>query len=577
MKTMAFTAPVLRRIAALVALPVLCALFAAPALAGVSASLDRTEATLGETVTLILETDDPSQQLQTDLSGLEGDFAVLNQSTESRVSLVNGQRSVVVRLLIRLEPLRAGTLQIPPLSFAGASTSSIALEVREPPPLAPGEQPPVIVEVALDPPEGPYYVMSQIGLTLRIMYKRNLTDAGMTSPAPDQASLRQIDETNYQVRRGGEVYDVIDKRFALFPERSGTMEIPPVVLTGRYRSLASGQRWSPTDRGRRIRASSEPLSVEVLPRPDAYTGTHWLPARELELSQRISDIDDLKAGEPLTVTLIVDAVGLEENMLEEPAWPDLEGARIYADQPQGITRDDGEWVLGHKEFRYAVVPEQAGELRLPEIRLDWWDTVENRQRTAVVPPQTFTVAPAASTASAMPPPAEAVAAERPLPPRAAGDLTAVNAWRNAALVFAGLWLGTLVLWLLRRGAPRAPSPTPRDSGDERAVLQALERACRDGDAAAARGALARWVRHHGPAEARGSVLAFARQGGDDALRDAVYALEAGAFAPGQETVDTQALWRAFQAWRKEGRRRPARDDGAERSLELYADGGGRRA
>jgi hypothetical protein len=82
------------------------------------------------------------------------------------------------------------------------------------------------------------------------------------------------------------------------------------------------------------------------------------------------------------------------------------------------------------------------------------------------------------------------------------------------------------------------------------------------------------VRHHGPAVAHGSVLAFARQAGDDALRDAVYALDAGAFAPGEARVDTQALWRAFQAWRQEARRRPAKGDGAERSLELYARGGG---
>jgi len=76
-------------------------------------------------------------------------------------------------------------------------------------------------------------------------------------------------------------------------------------------------------------------------------------------------------GEPVTRTIIIDAVGLEENMIAEPVWPELPGARIYPDQPQGISRDDGEWVLGHKEFRYAVVPEQEGELVLPELTVEW--------------------------------------------------------------------------------------------------------------------------------------------------------------------------------------------------------------
>ena len=104
----------------------------------------------------------------------------------------------------------------------------------------------------------------------------------------------------------------------------------------------------------------------------------------------------------------MDAVGLEENMLEEPVWPELPDTRIYPDQPQGISRDDGEWVLGHKEFRYAIVPEQAGELVLPEIRLDWWDTVSHQQRTAVLPAQRLNVLPSETGPSAALPPTNVV-------------------------------------------------------------------------------------------------------------------------------------------------------------------------
>ena len=97
-------------------------------------------------------------------------------------------------------------------------------------------------------------------------------------------------------------------------------------------------------------------------------------------------------------------------MITEPAWPEIPNARIYPDQPQGISRDDGQWVLGHKEFRYAIVPEQEGELVLPELKVHWWDTVNNRQQTAVLPAKRIEVQASAVTPVAQP---EAVVSDTP--------------------------------------------------------------------------------------------------------------------------------------------------------------------
>ena len=62
----------------------------------------------GETVTLILETSDPKQSLDADLSGLESDFAVLDRRSETQMSIVNGRQSAEVRTMIVLEPKRSG-------------------------------------------------------------------------------------------------------------------------------------------------------------------------------------------------------------------------------------------------------------------------------------------------------------------------------------------------------------------------------------------------------------------------------------------------------------------------------------
>ena len=106
----------------------------------------------------------------------------------------------------------------------------------------------------------------------------------------------------------------------------------------------------------------------------------------------------------------------------------MENARIYPDQPQGISRDDGQWVLGHKEFRYAVVPEQAGELVLPEIRLDWWDTTTNTLQTASLPEHRMMVA-----ASVLAPDLASLSLAEIAELNAARKLPPVDQWHPAAI------------------------------------------------------------------------------------------------------------------------------------------------
>jgi hypothetical protein len=243
--------------------------------AQVSVSLDRTEIVLGETVTLILQTADPKQSLEADY--------------------VNGNQSATVRVLTTLEPKRVGVLVIPAMQFPGASTSEIRLTVKPPAPLAPGQLEPVFIELELAPREGPYYVMAQISLTVRVFYQQNLTEAAMNPPEPEQASVRLLDEVPYQTQRNGNRYRVLERHFAVFPERSGTLVIPPLELSGRLVERPADRLWQPSVRGRRVRIESEPLMIAILPRPDSFDGDHWLPARKIQLSQNISDNPGLRA------------------------------------------------------------------------------------------------------------------------------------------------------------------------------------------------------------------------------------------------------------------------------------------
>ncbi len=540
------------------ALAVLALFAAMPLQAAVQAQLDRGRITEGETVTLTIMTDEARQNLEADFSALEQDFVILDRRSETQLSIVNGRQTASVRLILTLEPRAAGVFQIPPLTFGNETTASIGVQVDPAPALEPGSQPPVFIEMEVVPAEGPYFVHAQIGLVVRVFYQQNLTEAAISQPDPSPASVRLMQETPYQAERGGERYRVLERTYAVFPERSGELDIPPMQLTGRLVERKSTSVWQPAVRGRRVQVESDAVQLNIEPKPAEFSGSEWQPARDYQLTQQISSGDALRVGEPVTRTVIIDAVGLEENMIVEPAWPELPDARIYPDQPQGITRDDGQWVLGHKEFRYAVVPEKEGELVLPELKVEWWDTKNNQARTATLAAHTIFVQP-----SSLVPPPPAVTS-----PGFSGDETAVSShfngptepayWRWLTVVFAALWILTLLAAFRMKdhgGNAKAGKASDADlSETEAATLSSLQRACKSGDRRLARQALQKWLREYGPGENNSSLLEFAAGTGDPGISESVYELDAEGFKASSShdarpAWNGDAFWTRFEAWR----------------------------
>ena len=537
-------------------------LASSPLCAAVRAELDRARIVEGETVTLTLLTDEAGQNLETDFSALERDFEILDRRSETQLSIANGRQTAVIRLVLTLEPKATGEFTIPALNFGDESSTPIRVRVEPAPELEPGEQPPVFIEMEVLPAGGPYYVHAQIGLVVRVFYQQNLTEAAISQPDPSPASVRLMQETPYQAERGGERYRVLERSYAVFPERSGALDIPPMELTGRLVERRPGNVWQPAVRGRRIRVQSEALKLNIEPKPATFFGAEWQPARDYRITQQISTGDELRVGEPVTRTIIIDATGLEENMIVEPAWPELADARIYPDKPQGITRDDGQWVLGHKEFRYAVVPEKEGDLALPELRVDWWDTREGVSRTAVLPSYVIKVQPSAL----VPPSAPLTPVGEEVSVLASNPRSEPGYWRMLAILFAALWVMTLLAaWRLRGrkrtevAAQRSARHSPENADQ---ALSGLQKACRSDDRRGARKSLQDWLRAD---RGNASLLDFASSLGDPDLAECLYALDAEGFrAPeephktpdwnGREFLNTFERWRRHASEAREGNR-----------------------
>lgn len=528
--------------------------------AQVQASLDRSTAQLGDTVTLNLRSQ--TAPLATpDLSRLAGDFEVLGQSSGSTSSFVNGQRSVEYSYGVALRPLHQGTLHIPPLTVGNETTQPLTLQVTAPSASSQAVTGPVFVEATVDPAHA--YVGQQLSLSVKLYYTANLANASLGDPRIDGVDVSRIGgDTDYQAERNGRTYNVIERRYVLVPQRAGELTIPPIPFQGDL--LDPNDPDSFLGMGAPVSAQSRPLTVTVDAAPADWGGAAWLPARKLSLT--LDGLPDaatpLHVGQPFSLTLTMEATGLPFEALPALSLPALDGATAYPDKPVTGNRADGPWVVGRRQQAFAIVPGKAGTLTVPAITVKWWNVLTDRAETATIPAHRFTVlsasgapvpavtppAAAGSSAPAAASSTAAVAEDHGTPPRGLP-------WNWIALGSFGLWLVTvpvgIVWWRRRRSAPTAPTPTTATTAlPARDARQAFLRAAREADAAEQAQRLLAWAQAERPGLRHLDAVAAALASPEQIA--AIDALQRARYASSVPAPDREALAKAFArgfAWR----------------------------
>jgi hypothetical protein len=572
--------------------------------ASLHAFLDRSHVSLGDTVTLNIQSSGP---LGTpDLTPLEKDFRVLGTSNSSSMQIVNGQTTRTTQLGIALKPLHAGKLAIPALDAGGTKTQPLTLQVGAAPSGGSGRTgDPVFMETSTL--SSSPYVGEQTVYTVRLFYLPGVSGS-LGDPSADGARLVKLDRDHrYTVDRNGYAYQVLEYSWALIPQRAGTITVQGPTFQGQHLAVGNPGTWFNNPNallnnpnallngqipgiGAPVSASAPVARIDARAVP-ANAGKPWLPARAVQLKLTgLPANGEVTAGVPLTVTLSISAAGQPAEALPEPELPTIAGARVYPDQTRDSTDDSGQWLQGTRTRNFAIVPQRDGKLSLPAITLDWWDVAHDRAQQASVPARTLQVsgvvaggattvasAPATgSTASSAAAPATPVA---PIATAARRGNDAQWFWRAVALASLALWLLVIAAvatwWLMRRklqrvtngetaaATARAAEAEAKDASKSPRTLQveALE-AARSGDAAKCEHALLAWARALHPDVANVAALQAALS--DPAQRDALDGLQRARWQGGDAASACSAVGGAFArgfTWRADGKPpRVGRDD-----------------
>ena len=492
---------------------IMASLWASVAVAELSATVDRREIAMGETLRLTLLGDAGEQPAEIDLSPLSRDWEILSRSSATNARYINGQNQVTRSLEMELAPLREGTLSIPSLSHSGRSTTPVAIRVNPEPIVAPGDAL-VLFEASVD--EASVYVQAETILTVTLQQAINLDGGEISVFDIPGATVEDLERRSFQRRVGNRTWLVTELRYAVYPQKSGTLTIPAIGFTAR--EVQPGRSLLGARLGRRLRMASSPIELQVKSVPDDFPGEVWLPARELNLTEKWSlDPESLEVGDSTTRTLTLIAKGLQGSQL--PPLSSIQGTmnipelRFYPDQESIEQSELADGLQGQRIQSEALVARSGGNWTLPEIRIPWWNTETDTLQFAVLPARSVSV--------------NALS----IPGTEAPTVVTDSAPSSTAVLPVWIWIlsgsGWLIalalavlLWTRHRAGHTGPSnsvPSETAAADLRQALVAVRRNLEKGDVAALRRGVLDWASLHHDRHF-GSLSALARVSSDELAR-----------------------------------------------------------
>lgn len=482
-----------------------------------------------------------------DASSLGEDFEVVGRSSSRQIRTVNSSNNQpvttsVVTWALELLPKDVGVFTVPSVSVRGQKSQLLTLTVNE---LPTGAKRDVFVEATVDTQST--WVQSQVTMTLRVYQAIDIVDGGLDVPSGADLVVERIGDEDSRESEvlDGRQYSVTVRRFALFPQKSGTTTIDPITLSVTVPADPAKVRgfFSPT---RKITRRTAPITLDVQARPPNGS-TWWLPARAVQLERTWSgDPSAAEVDQPLTRSIVLRASGVLESQLPEINIPAIEGLSLYAEQPIQAMGANEAGLVAEQRINWAIIPQRAGELTLPAINVDWFNTQTGKKETAVLPEEIIYVK--ASTSSTGSPGQAAdnvqsnndsfanstqadavnsgISNQAPfvdslaftteglaLPTEAMSDQMAAlektsNTWRTATIAALALWLATVAFFMIRRlRQPQDNDGLSRSNHQQRlgpvrsksrslysrlSPLAGVESSCKEGDLSSVQRSLLEW-------------------------------------------------------------------------------------
>jgi hypothetical protein len=410
-------------------------------------------------------------------------------------------------------------------------------------------------------------LQSQVLYTLRLYRRVDIAQAQLTDPELADAVVEKLaDDNNYATKVNGVDYSVTERKYAIFPQKSGKVTIKPLRLTAEVVVNARRGFNGLFNSTQTKQIVSKEITLDVKPAPATFTGSHWLSAEQLEVKQEWSgDFQQMKVGEPLTRTLTLIAKGATVGSLPELNTTKTDAQlKTYPDQPILKEQKTTDGLLAMREEKIAIIPSKTGSYTLPAVKIPWFNTQTKKMETATIPETTINVVggvattPATTTPEASKPPAETT------PIIQAPTEQPTSNWLWVSLFLALGWLVTLFYFLTNRPAQSVVTVDNEVELSLKDCINQLKKACADNNAKAAKNALLAW----GSAKFNATSLGAIADCCDARLRDEILQLNQVLYAKDAPAWSGKKLFQAFVENNARAKMPAVENDGLEPLFKL---------
>lgn len=501
--------------------------------AEVQIQIDPSQVRLGESFKLILMQNNPQGGGIPNLLPLQKDFVILGTERSVNYSIINGQTQSSSTWVVSLKAQRPGILTVPAIKIGSEQTTPLTINVsananHPRAPISADQQQDIILTTEVS--EKKPYVNQQITYKVTLYNSKQLLDASYQGPQVKNALLIPLGNgKHYQTQKNGITYLVEEQNYAIFPQKSGPLEITSPVFTAMVYDFDT----------QRIKAEDKPTTLNVQPIPKQFTGKKWLPAKEVKLSEQYEQIGpSISQGSTLVRTVTLEGVGIPAQLLPTLNFGETDAFSVYPEKGKEKNQVTQGELISNTEIKVTYLFNKSGIITIPELKLPWFNTTTGKQEIATLPARNITVTPS-TTAPAATQQSPAKNQER-APATAAQTTTPTQnywAWGTAAL-FALAWVITLILWGRQKHVKTSSKSAYKNA------LNALHKACTQGTPQQARDALLKWASLHWPDAPMLNLNDLSQRVTDGKLKKQVQILSQVLYKNTEKT-----LWRGDELWR----------------------------
>ena len=405
--------------------------FVSPVLSQPNITISPTTVAYGNPI-IVTFSDSETIETLPDLSMLQKNFMIRGQNQSAQTRIYNGIKTSEYYLKLTVFPHKIGTFEIGPFQWKNKHFPAQTVTVQDAPVSAVQGQGTNVsqnvgqvasnavfkLETMVENPS--VYIGETTIYKIRLYNNIGLMQPQLELPFSDDYTLTPYGkEQLVQTTMDGQRVWLYERMFLLSPKKTGEIVISQASVFGSIPDTTAPRHRVFGDSmfhdmfgddpffnmtiglpQKEVYKQSNLVQLTVKEKPADWQGW-WLPTKELSLTEDYKTTTVNRVGEPIERRIQLKALGVEGHQLPLLTQSANDSFKVYANPEKRSQISMNNTIVGYEEIAFVIVPMKSGEITIPPISVEWFNTTTEKKEITTLPSKTFFVAEAETIAGSV--------------------------------------------------------------------------------------------------------------------------------------------------------------------------------